>query len=156
MKFRQNPELEFGKVGPSKAFKLSQRRNFRAILPQCHKINPMKLILSLLACLVQLSCFAWSGPGHMIIAAEAYRSLSPDLQKKVSEILKKDPDYEKWATSTQASGVFRRDQNDIHILRRDHGFEMDGETVRETFRPAKQAGCAKTIPNAAVNSLQNP
>jgi hypothetical protein len=31
-----------------------------------------------------------------VIAAEAYRQLSPPLEKKVTEILKAHPDYEKW------------------------------------------------------------
>ena len=39
---------------------------------------------------------AWSGAGHQVIAAEAYRQLPPALQKKVTEILKAHPDYEKW------------------------------------------------------------
>jgi hypothetical protein len=43
--------------------------------------------------------FAWSGPGHMVIAAEAYRQLSPALQARVTEILKSHPDYAKWLTS---------------------------------------------------------
>jgi hypothetical protein len=42
---------------------------------------------------------AWSGAGHRVIAAEAYRQLSPALQMKVSEILKSHPDYEKWKES---------------------------------------------------------
>jgi hypothetical protein len=42
---------------------------------------------------------AWSGAGHQVIAAEAYRQLSPNLQKKVTEILKSHPDYEKWEKS---------------------------------------------------------
>ena len=55
--------------------------------------------------LVALSLFfapsakAWSGAGHQVIAAEAYRQLSPNLQKKVTEILKAHPDYEKWEKS---------------------------------------------------------
>lgn len=31
---------------------------------------------------------AWSGAGHQVIAAEAYRQLPPDLKTKVTEILK--------------------------------------------------------------------
>jgi hypothetical protein len=42
---------------------------------------------------------AWSGAGHQVIAAEAYRQLPPDLQKKVTEILNAHPDYEKWKES---------------------------------------------------------
>jgi hypothetical protein len=35
---------------------------------------------------------AWSGAGHQVIAAEAYRQLSSALQKKATEILKAHPD----------------------------------------------------------------
>jgi hypothetical protein len=42
---------------------------------------------------------ALSGAGHQVIAAEAYHQLSPDLQKKVAEVLKAHPDYEKWEKS---------------------------------------------------------
>jgi hypothetical protein len=31
---------------------------------------------------------AWSGAGHQVIAAEAYRQLSPAIKTKVAEILK--------------------------------------------------------------------
>jgi len=41
----------------------------------------------------------WSGAGHQVIAAEAYRQLSPGLKKKVTEILKAHPDYETWEKS---------------------------------------------------------
>lgn len=37
----------------------------------------------------------------MVIAAEAYRELSPSIQKHVSELLKFHPDYEKWEKSFQ-------------------------------------------------------
>jgi hypothetical protein len=64
----------------------------------------MKTLLTLLLGLssILLPCspvLAWSGAGHQVIAAEAYRQLSPTLQKKVSEILKAHPDYEKWEKS---------------------------------------------------------
>ena len=39
---------------------------------------------------------AWSGAGHQVIAAEAYRELPPDLKTKVGTLLKAHPDYEKW------------------------------------------------------------
>jgi hypothetical protein len=49
--------------------------------------------------LFQPNAEAWSGAGHQVIAAEAYRQLSPDLKTKVTEILKAHPDYEKWKES---------------------------------------------------------
>ena len=55
------------------------------------------LLLALL--FVARSTQAWSGAGHQVIAAEAYRQLSPALKAKVTEILKSHPDYEKWEKS---------------------------------------------------------
>jgi hypothetical protein len=46
--------------------------------------------------------FAWSSPGHQVIAAEAYRLLPLNLQKRVTEILKAHPDYQKWQKSFTA------------------------------------------------------
>ena len=45
---------------------------------------------------IQARAWAWSGGGHMVIAAEAWRELSPDLKTKVTELLKSHPDYAKW------------------------------------------------------------
>ena len=42
---------------------------------------------------------AWSGAGHQVIAAEAYRQLSTARKAEVTEILKSHPDYEKWKES---------------------------------------------------------
>jgi hypothetical protein len=39
---------------------------------------------------------AWSGPGHLVIAAEAYRQLPPELKAEVFEVLKAHPDFPKW------------------------------------------------------------
>jgi hypothetical protein len=40
--------------------------------------------------------FAWDGAGHMVIAAEAFRQLSPELKAQAIEVLKAHPDYAKW------------------------------------------------------------
>jgi len=42
------------------------------------------------------SALAWSGAGHMVIAAEAYRQLSPKLKRKVTQVLKAHPEYARW------------------------------------------------------------
>jgi len=57
------------------------------------------LLCSIVVLLLTTNAQAWSGAGHQVIAAEAYRQLSPDLQKKATDILKAHPDYEKWAKS---------------------------------------------------------
>lgn len=60
----------------------------------------MKLLfLCLSLALSARSALAWSGAGHMIIAAEAYRELSPKVKAKVDLALKAHPEYEKWAQS---------------------------------------------------------
>jgi len=46
--------------------------------------------------LFQLNTFAWSGAGHLAIAAEAFRQLSPQLKAEAIEVLKAHPDYAKW------------------------------------------------------------
>ena len=53
------------------------------------------VVLIVSACMSLLlfstSSNAWSGAGHQVIAAEAYRQLSPALQAKVTELLKSHP-----------------------------------------------------------------
>src|ERR1035437_7516773 len=56
-------------------------------------------ILFLALLFVALTTQAWSGAGHQVIAADAYRQLFPALKTKVSEILNAHPDYEKWRES---------------------------------------------------------
>jgi hypothetical protein len=63
-------------------------------------VNKLATILCIFtALLFHSDAKAWSSAGHQVIAAEAYRQLSPNLQKKVTEILKAHPDYEKWEKS---------------------------------------------------------
>jgi hypothetical protein len=65
--------------------------------PQQHTTSPANKLATFLcistALLFHTNAEAWSGAGHQVIAAEAYRQLSPNLQKKVAEILKAHPDY---------------------------------------------------------------
>jgi hypothetical protein len=55
------------------------------------------LIVSLL--FPSAPALAWSSGGHMVIAAEAYRELSPALKSRASQILKSHPDYDTWVES---------------------------------------------------------
>ncbi len=64
-------------------------------------------LLLLIAGLVFLPvgrALAWNAPGHIIIAAEAWRELPAKFQKRASELLKHHPDYAKWekASATEA------------------------------------------------------
>jgi hypothetical protein len=42
---------------------------------------------------------AWDGAGHMAIAAEAFRQLTPELQAQAVEVLKAHPDYQQWVNA---------------------------------------------------------
>lgn len=63
-----------------------------------------KMIVLVFAALVLLQPrgFAWSSAGHMVIAAEAFRELSPTLKFKVAKMLESHPDYGKWAKAFAA------------------------------------------------------
>jgi hypothetical protein len=54
--------------------------------------------------LFALRCPAWSGAGHQVIAAEAYRELPSSLQKKAVEVLQAHPQYERWKASSASGG----------------------------------------------------
>src|SRR5690242_1506201 len=45
------------------------------------------------------TAMAWSSAGHEVIAAAAWRELSPELRAKVSNLLKSHPEYPNWETS---------------------------------------------------------
>jgi hypothetical protein len=64
----------------------------------------MKRIFSVIFCAAgivfsQSSLFAWDDAGHMTIAAEAFRQMSPELQAQAIEVLKNHPEYEQWLKS---------------------------------------------------------
>lgn len=52
--------------------------------------------------------FAWDGAGHMLIAAEAFRQLSPELQAQAIEVLKAHPDYDEWIKSYHPNRMISR------------------------------------------------
>ncbi len=75
------------------------------------------------------SALAWSGAGHMVIAAEAWKELPPGTKTKVSELLKAHPDYAKWKESFSGTGsleefVFMRASTWPDEIRR-HGNKWD-------------------------------
>jgi hypothetical protein len=61
----------------------------------------MKRIIALICAIAgfiffQPNVFAWDGAGHMVIAAEAFRQLPPELKAQAIEVLKAHPDYAEW------------------------------------------------------------
>jgi hypothetical protein len=56
----------------------------------------LALFLALAFLLLPHLALAWSGPGHLAIAAEAYRELSPELKAEAFDVLKAHPDFAKW------------------------------------------------------------
>jgi len=59
-----------------------------------------KIFLEAMAAILILGggfrAMAWSAAGHMVVAAEAWRELSPELRAKTTEILKMHPEYARW------------------------------------------------------------
>ena len=45
---------------------------------------------------IQSNLAAWDGAGHMAIAAQAFRQLTPELQAQAVEVLKAHPNYQQW------------------------------------------------------------
>ena len=64
----------------------------------------MKRIFSVV-CLIsafaasQFNLPAWDGAGHMMIAAEAFSQLPPELKAQAIEVLKEHPDYQQWVAA---------------------------------------------------------
>ena len=80
-------------------------------------VNRIVVCFWIVASLALFQCrvFAWDGAGHMLIAAEAFRLLSPELQAQAIEVLKAHPDYGEWVKSyhpnptiSEAAYVFMR------------------------------------------------
>jgi hypothetical protein len=59
------------------------------------KVFPLLLII--VSLLLPNFAMAWGDPGHILIAAEAYRELSPEEKAQVFEVLKAHPDFARWA-----------------------------------------------------------
>ena len=49
--------------------------------------------------LLPVSALAWGGAGHQLIAAEAYRQLSPELKAATFVVLAAHPDFAKWTNA---------------------------------------------------------
>jgi len=71
----------------------------------------MKTFLRLLSLatavfLIPNSSFAWGGAGHQLIAAEAYRQLSPELKAEAFAVLQAHPDFANWTNSYHPNANF--------------------------------------------------
>lgn len=57
-------------------------------------------VIVLVVCLAfNTHVFAWSGPGHMVVAAIAYRDLNQQERQQITQVLTAHPDAEKWQTA---------------------------------------------------------
>jgi hypothetical protein len=78
-----------------------------ALIANMFKCSTMKNAIVLLAILfVPSSLFAWGSAGHEVIAAEAWRQLSPESKAEVIEVLKHHPDYQKWQSAYHTNASF--------------------------------------------------
>ncbi len=64
--------------------------------PQIIHILMKSLAFILILFIAVTNLNAWSGPGHMTVAAIAYRDLKPEEQKQITEILAQHWEYPKW------------------------------------------------------------
>ncbi len=57
-----------------------------------------RVLAGVLACVLILNAplFGWGNVGHMAVAYAAYQKLNPAARKRVSVLLKLNPDYKKW------------------------------------------------------------
>ena len=76
------------------------------------------LFLTGVSLLLPHSARAWGGAGHQLIAAEAYRQLTPEAKAQTFAVLKAHPDFAKWtnayhpnASYDLAAYVFMRSAN---------------------------------------------
>lgn len=76
------------------------------------------------------SASAWDDLGHMIVAASAYDQLTPEVQERVSTLLKLNPNYAKWIANVPKSDRSRmaflrasRWPDDIKV---DPAYKQDG------------------------------
>src|SRR5262245_13483327 len=97
-----------------------------------------KLILTFVAGSIQFTpqfLLAWSSPGHMVVAAIAYRELPAQTKQKVNEILRHQSDYAKWTNS------FRSDDPSLNL---------------ETFVFMRSSTWADEIRNGSRNPYDHP
>jgi hypothetical protein len=64
-------------------------------------VNRILFVISAALALVAFpfNAGAWGGAGHMVIAAEAFGHLSPELKAEAIDVLKSHPDFSKWANA---------------------------------------------------------
>ena len=64
------------------------------------------LILTVVGCLLPHSAQAWGGPGHQLVAAEAYRQLTPESKAQTFAVLSAHPDFAKWTNAYRPNPTF--------------------------------------------------
>ncbi|HVV52999.1 MAG TPA: S1/P1 nuclease [Polyangia bacterium] len=74
---------------------------------------------------------AWNAHGHMTVAGFAYTRLTPDVRKKVDELLRLNPNYETWVSNVpiQRRGVvaFMMGANWPDEIKQDHAHTRSGD-----------------------------
>jgi len=60
------------------------------------KLFIARLFAVILIAVSIIDACAWSGPGHMTVAAIAYRDLSPVERQKLDTILESHPQFQSW------------------------------------------------------------
>jgi hypothetical protein len=79
-----------------KMFRIALEFGSVACVIKAMKTRLLLILLLLSLALTPRLCRGWSGPGHMVVAAEAYRELPWGVKRKARALLKSHPEYAKW------------------------------------------------------------
>jgi hypothetical protein len=66
----------------------------------------LPLFLAVCSLIIPTCALAWGGAGHQVIAAEAYRELTPELKAETFAALQAHPDFAKWTNSYRPNANF--------------------------------------------------
>lgn len=65
-----------------------------------------RCLLPLAVLMCALPAWAWNGAGHRLVAAIAWRQMTPAAQEKAADLLARHPDYEQWTVKSGDSPAY--------------------------------------------------
>ncbi|HZX30936.1 MAG TPA: S1/P1 nuclease [Rhodocyclaceae bacterium] len=94
-----------------------------------------RILIALLALAAVSPAWAWNAAGHRLVAAVAWRQMSPAARQQVAALLERHPDYPKWTAKAKEDpgyAAFLEASTWSDDIRKDPRFYDDG---RETPAP---------------------
>jgi S1/P1 nuclease len=102
-------------------------------------------IVILAAALSSAPAAAWNDRGHMVVAAKAWRHLTPQTKNRVGQLLRHNPRYASWTSgipqSQKARVAFTRAATWPDFIKFAHGYENDGLPNANSRRNIGYADC---------------